>query len=257
AVPMASPFAWRIEKGADGNAVITGHHPSADAESALAALARPAARGSVTDASRIAHGAPPGDWLGAARLAIEAVAELESGAAVLSDTELLVRGVAKDDAASRAVQSRVAERTPAGFRSKFELTTVLDEELKGPAIVAAERCQGLLESVSGTETVEFVFDGPALHARQRRFFERVAAALARCPGFAVEIGAHTSGSGDPDAARALSDRWAQAAAEALVRAGVGRGRLRAVGHGNTRPVADGATEAGRQRNRRIVFRIVT
>jgi outer membrane protein OmpA-like peptidoglycan-associated protein len=155
------------------------------------------------------------------------------------------------------VQARIADGLPKGFRAVFGLTTALDEQLRGPVIDAADECQALMESVARTEGVEFVFDGPALYGRQRQLFERLATAMARCPNFAVEIGGHTSGGGDPDAARALAERWAQAVAEAMMRAGAERPRLRAVGYGNARPVADIATEAGRQRNRRIVFRIVS
>jgi len=257
AMPVAKPFVWQIQRSSDGNVAITGNHPTGDAAATLAALTQPLIPGTVSDASREALGAPPGDWPAAARLAVEAVAALETGTAALSDTELSVRGVAKDDATLRAVQTRIAEGVPTGFRAVFGLTTVLDEQLRGPVIAVADLCQALVEAVARTEGVEFVFDGSALYGRQRQLFERLATAMARCPGFAVEIGGHTSGGGDPEAARALSERWAQAVAEAMLRAGTERPRLRAVGYGNARPVADIATEAGRQRNRRIVFRIVS
>ncbi len=255
-VPLVRPYLWQFEKNPDGSGVIAGHHPTREAENALAGAARPVLRGTLTDDSRLAHGAPPGDWLAAARLAIEAIGQLEHGIAALTDYELLVRGVAKDDGVVRAVEAALVERVPAGFRVKPWLTTALDEELRGGEITSAERCQALYDSVARTGNPEFVFDGPALLDHQRRLFERLAAAARRCQAFMVEIGAHSSGNGDPDAARALSERWAQAVADALARAGAERQRLRAVGFGNARPLADGATEAGRLRNRRIVFRIV-
>jgi OOP family OmpA-OmpF porin len=256
AVPLVRPYVWQFEKRAGGNGIMSGHHPSRGAQSALAGFARPALRGGLQDETRLAHGEPAGDWLAAARLAIEAMARLEQGVATLSDMELAVRGVAKDDETQRAVEALIAERMPKDFRAKVELSTALDEELKGVALTDAGRCQALFDAVTRKATPEFVFDGPALFGHQRRLFERLAAAQRRCQRFVVEIGAHSSGIGDPDAARALSERWAEAVADALSRAGAERGRLRIVGYGNARPLGEGDSEAGRLRNRRIVFRIV-
>lgn len=256
AVPVVQPFIWRFEQRAGGNAVLSGHHPSREAQSALAGAARPSVRGELQDLTRLAQGAPPGDWLGAARLAIEAMARLEHGTATLTDFELDLEGVARDDETLDAVRALVAARLPKDFRAKDRLMTALDAELKGGALADAGRCQALFDSVTRVADPEFVFDGPALFGHQRRLFERLAAAARRCPGFAIEIGAHSSGIGDPDAARALSERWAEAVADALKRAGADPKRLKVAGFGNARPLADGETEAGRLRNRRIVFRIV-
>jgi OOP family OmpA-OmpF porin len=255
-VPVVRPYVWQFEKHLDGAGTITGHHPSREVAGTLIGLARPALRGALADQSRLAHGAPPGDWLGAATLAIDAIAQLESGAATLRDSALHIRGVAKDDETLRLVAATVAERTPKGFTATLDLATTLDEALKGPVLTAAERCQALVDAVAGTRAVEFVFDGPALLERQRQLFQRLAAATTRCPAFTLEIGAHAAGTGDPEAARALSARGGVAVADALARAGADRGRLRAVGYGNAQPVADAKTEAGRAGNRRIAFRVI-
>ncbi|HEY7607841.1 MAG TPA: OmpA family protein [Alphaproteobacteria bacterium] len=256
AVPVVRPYFWQIVKKAEGGGAIAGHHPSREARSTLAALARPALGGAVADETHLAQGAPPGDWLAAARLAIEAVARLEAGSATLTDDELLLRGAAKDDATAHAIAAAVSERMPKGFQAKFEVTTTLDEALQGGEIAAAERCQALFDAVARTASIEFVFDGATLLGRQRRLFERLAAAARRCQGLVVEIGGHGPGAGDPEASRALSERWAQAVADAVSRAGAERRRLRAVGYGNMQPLGESASDAGRLRNRRIVFRIV-
>jgi OmpA-OmpF porin, OOP family len=257
AVPVVRPYVWQFEKRAGGNGVLSGHHPSREAAGTLAGIARPAVRGELDDATRLAHGAPPGDWLAAARLAIEAVATLDRGVATLTDYELALSGVAKDDETLRAVEALLAERMPKDFRAKTAFTTALDQALNGGELADAAGCQALIDSVTRTANPEFVFDGPALFHHQQRLFERLAAAARRCSGFTLEIGAHSSGIGDPDAARALSERWAEAVADALTRGGAERRRLRTVGFGNTRPLGGGETEAGRLRNRRIVFRIVS
>jgi outer membrane protein OmpA-like peptidoglycan-associated protein len=62
--------------------------------------------------------------------------------------------------------------------------------------------------------------------------------------------------GTSDYNQALSLRRATAAVNYLVAQGVAPSRLRAVGRGETEPIATNDTEAGRQSNRRIEIAIV-
>jgi outer membrane protein OmpA-like peptidoglycan-associated protein len=70
-----------------------------------------------------------------------------------------------------------------------------------------------------------------------------------------EIEGHTDDVGEAEANLTLSQRRADTIAR-LLRDGYGvtPARLRAIGKGETTPVASNATEAGRARNRRVVFR---
>ncbi|MCW5773689.1 MAG: OmpA family protein [Rhodospirillaceae bacterium] len=255
-VPVVRPFVWRIEKSADGTGLISGHYPTTTIESDLLDAARKVLTGKVTDSARPGQGVPPGDWLAAGRLAVFAVSQLQSGTAALVDYDIVVTGVARDDLVAKAIGALVADRAPQGFRAKVQIATLLDERLKGAKLANAGECQALLDTVSRTGSVEFVFDGPALLDRQRQLFDRLVAATRRCPDLNLEVAGHAPGTGDPEAARVLSERWAQAVVEALAGAGAARERLRPIGYGNTKPVADAGTEAGRQRNRRITFRFI-
>ncbi|MEO8697621.1 MAG: OmpA family protein [Acidimicrobiales bacterium] len=62
---------------------------------------------------------------------------------------------------------------------------------------------------------------------------------------------HTDSVGDEDANQLLSVRRANAVIDYMVSMGVARSRFDAGGKGETSPIADNATEAGRQLNRRI------
>ena len=82
------------------------------------------------------------------------------------------------------------------------------------------------------------------------------ASIARGCGASFEVASHTDDRGDAAVNQALSQRRAEAVVRYLVGSGVPADQLRAVGYGETQPVADNATETGRAANRRVEFRIV-
>lgn len=73
-------------------------------------------------------------------------------------------------------------------------------------------------------------------------------------GAVLEVGVHTDARGSD----AYNQRQSQAVAELivseLVRRGIPARRLRAVGYGESRPLAAGSTRAGRDANRRVELR---
>jgi outer membrane protein OmpA-like peptidoglycan-associated protein len=67
----------------------------------------------------------------------------------------------------------------------------------------------------------------------------------------VRVEAHTDSQGGDAANLALSQKRADAVRAALESAGVPKGRIQAVGRGETAPVADNGSAPGRARNRRV------
>jgi len=72
----------------------------------------------------------------------------------------------------------------------------------------------------------------------------------------VEIAGHTDDTGEEETNQELSEARARVVVDYLVEQGISEDRLRAVGYGSSRPIADNADEAGRQENRRTEFRIL-
>ncbi|MCP5114890.1 MAG: OmpA family protein [bacterium] len=67
----------------------------------------------------------------------------------------------------------------------------------------------------------------------------------------IVIEGHTSSEGADDYNQSLSERRAQSVVEDLVRKGIDRGRIRAVGKGEAEPIAPNSDESGRSINRRV------
>jgi outer membrane protein OmpA-like peptidoglycan-associated protein/uncharacterized protein YidB (DUF937 family) len=106
-------------------------------------------------------------------------------------------------------------------------------------------------------TIHFDTGSDAISADSLDVLNDAAAALKNAPaGTKVEIDGHTDNTGDAAANLKLSEARANAVRGKLVELGVTADMLLAKGYGDTRPVADNATEEGRAKNRRMEFTVV-
>jgi outer membrane protein OmpA-like peptidoglycan-associated protein len=84
--------------------------------------------------------------------------------------------------------------------------------------------------------------------------DTLAQVLASQPSLRLEVQGHTDNQGDPTINQRLSRQRAGAVCAYLTAHGVAASRLRAVGYGGARPVADNSQPSQRPRNRRVVLR---
>src|SRR5205807_1234551 len=77
------------------------------------------------------------------------------------------------------------------------------------------------------------------------------------PAVMIEISGHTSDEGKRDFNMKLSKERADAVKAYLVSAGAAENRISTVGYGPDKPIADNKTKAGKEKNRRIEFRLVS
>lgn len=81
--------------------------------------------------------------------------------------------------------------------------------------------------------------------------DEAAVALGEAGEVRIEVAGHTDATGSEKANQKLSMARAQAVRDYLIGKGIAPERLVAVGYGETKPVADNATVAGRAENRRV------
>lgn len=106
------------------------------------------------------------------------------------------------------------------------------------------------------EGITFAYDRADVQPQFRATLDGVAATLDEYQSTAIDIYGHTDATGSDAYNQGLSERRAQSVADYLVARGVDRVRLATRGYGETQPIADNATEAGRAANRRVEIRIV-
>ena len=124
------------------------------------------------------------------------------------------------------------------------------------SIAASARADPAVDSSRGGPVLRqpIVFDlrSVSLDASAGRILDAIALGM-REPGAGavLEVGVHTDARGS----KAYNQRQSQAVAELivseLVRRGIPARRLRAVGYGESRPLAPASTRAGRDANRRV------
>ncbi|MEE4298243.1 MAG: OmpA family protein [Pseudomonadales bacterium] len=106
--------------------------------------------------------------------------------------------------------------------------------------------------------VEFDFNSDTLRPSSYSEIDRVAEFMDEYPDTVAQIEGHTDSRGADAYNQALSERRAYAVRDYLIdEADVDPRRITAVGYGESRPIADNGTEAGRQLNRRVTALIQT
>ncbi|WP_099827045.1 OmpA family protein [Oceaniglobus indicus] len=101
------------------------------------------------------------------------------------------------------------------------------------------------------QDILFATDSAIVAGTLRSDLGVLAANLNRYPNSIVEVQGHTDNTGSSAYNQDLSQRRAAAVTSILAANGVSSGRLRAVGFGEDRPVAENLSAAGRAQNRRV------
>lgn len=110
--------------------------------------------------------------------------------------------------------------------------------------------RGILINLADSD-LSFPIGKATLPDRDFPILDRLAALLVQRHAVTARVEGHTDSAGRDEVNLALSQERADAVKQALVERGASAPRIEAVGYGETRPIADNGTRAGRDRNRRI------
>jgi OOP family OmpA-OmpF porin len=149
----------------------------------------------------------------------------------------------------RQATEEVLALSPLDFVSGF----TVEDAPPPPPRVEVEELQEELDVLIEGKVVEFALNSDRLTGRGERLLNEILEALRIWPDVPVEIAGHADAQGADDLNLELSQRRADAVLAYLVENGEDPERFQVIGYGETRPIADNATEEGRARNRRIEF----
>jgi OOP family OmpA-OmpF porin len=123
------------------------------------------------------------------------------------------------------------------------------------AVVDARGCVPV-QAVIQLTGVHFEHDSSRLTENSKSILAMAAASLRGQSGMRVEVAGHTDSRGHDAYNLELSQRRALVVVDYLIAAGIGSERLQARGYGETHSVESNDTESGRERNRRVEFRVL-
>lgn len=130
----------------------------------------------------------------------------------------------------------------------------LREETRGTGVEIVRNGDELVLRMP--EGITFGYDRADIQPQFRGTLDQVARTLDEFQSTAIDIYGHTDSTGSDAYNQGLSERRAQSVADYLVARGVDRVRLATRGFGESQPIADNSTDAGRAANRRVELRIV-
>lgn len=137
------------------------------------------------------------------------------------------------------------------YGSDWLRITVLEKQAMKQEVTATDMLDAI--SKDGFIALDIHFDtGKAVIKEESRpIVDQIVVLMKENPSLAISIEGHTDNVGDAKSNKTLSEQRAKAVLNSLTTAGVPAARLKAVGHGQERPVADNRTEEGRAKNRRV------
>ncbi|WIJ24118.1 OmpA family protein [Devosia sp. RR2S18] len=204
---------------------------------------------------------------------------LSEGRFALRENVISITGMARSPADHQALQELLDAGVPPGVvlvRAEISLPKEAAAAVESGLLPAAEsvaaelvqvtaaseiplsnsgECRSALEEFSSRNAILFRSGSAAVTPSSELALDELAADLKNCTASAVYIEGHTDAAGDDRKNLALSVARAEAVVAGLVARGIEPQRLYAVGNGETQPVADNETEAGKRLNRRIVVTI--
>lgn len=145
---------------------------------------------------------------------------------------------------------------PPGDQDKDGVLDNIDKCPDTPPGVAVDAYGCTRKGSITLEGVTFEYNSARLKPESRTALDSVAADLKKYPRLQIELQGHTDDKGSDAYNLKLSQQRADSVRTYLLDQGVPSGQLTAKGYGETQPIEDNSTDAGRARNRRVVMYVL-
>lgn len=134
------------------------------------------------------------------------------------------------------------------------ITSIEKEEIK--EVEVPEESEIKINEIYTFNKVLFDFDKAELLEDSKEELNQLYKHLSKNSNLSIEIYGHTDTIGLDSRNTKLSKQRAKAVADYLILQGLNKSKIKSFGFGSSKPVSDNDTEAGRQENRRVEFKLI-
>ncbi len=197
----------------------------------------------------------PGDWPTRVLAGLEALSTLSNGAVTVTPDTLTITGNTGDSDAGPKIARLLAAKL--GEAEAFAIDVTYQEKLDPVAnLPTPDECEAEIGAILDSNKITFEPGSATIDASALGTMDDIAEVLKTCGDLRLEIQGHTDSQGREEMNLSLSQARAQSVLNELRARRVLTGSFSAKGYGEARPIEDNDTEAGREANRRIEFRLI-
>jgi len=205
-------------------------------------------------AARIAE-ALPADWTPRVLTGLEALASLSNGAVSVTPDSISVTGNTGNPDASDEIAAMLSGKL--GDGAVYDINVKYQEKLDPVlGIPTPDECVAQIGEVLQSGKINFEPGSATIDASALAIMDGIAEILKKCGDIPLEIQGYTDSQGREVMNEALSQSRAESVLNELRARRVLTGTFTAKGYGEENPIADNKTEAGREANRRIEFKLI-
>ena len=260
--PIPSPYTISATKAKDGSIVLNGYVPNEEVHQKIVADAK-ALFGDdrVTDNLKVSKGAPTA-WLETSELGLNKLKDVDYGEFNISDSDFTFKGYIGSDEAKKELLSELNSSLDSNYKGsylidapevKIEEPTV-EENTTATVESQITNCKSQIDNLLSKEKIHFEYNKATIKQDSYDLLANLVDIINKCPDATVTIEGHTDSDGSAKYNKQLSQKRADAVKAYLENKGVAKERLKAVGYGESKPIASNATKEGKSKNRRIEFK---
>lgn len=208
----------------------------------------------VYTATRVAEDLPS-NWSTRVLTGLEALSSLRNGSITVTPDSLSVTGNTGNPDASTEIASMLAGKLGEG--AAYDIAVVYQKKLDPVlGIPTPTECEAEIGEILKVAKINFEPGSATIDASALGTMDDIAGILKRCGDIPLEIQGYTDSQGREIMNEELSQSRAESVLNELRARRVLTASFAAKGYGEESPIADNGTEAGREANRRIEFKLM-
>ena len=226
---------------------IEGYMPTKEAKKELLSLIKEHyPKLNIIDGIDIGTGNPP-LWNDLVLKITEGLKNLDASSVHIVDNEVQISGKIKTEKEKETFTETLKHFENNPYKINTHIVS-----MDRPIIV----CQEKFNSILAKQKIEFASNKSTIATSSEELIKKLSYIASLCPQASMVIVGYTDSLGNEEKNKKLSFDRAQAVVSKLFQEGVALNRMKPLGEGESKPIADNKTEEGRAKNRRIEFKVI-